>query len=119
MNNDCDALQDEDYSQDDDSTIFAATGQKRVVEALQTCPWTNMKMVGDDEEKPEADDDRLNDTDVEEDFEGLFEKFADFKETASRLPESERKAYAEKVVLQFWKAMGGDEDEIAGLDDSD
>jgi len=27
------------------------------------------------------------------------------------------KKYAEKVAIAFWRAMGGDEDEIDGLDD--
>ena len=40
-------------------------------------------------------------------------------ERADDLPLDQRKAYAEQVALQFWKAIGGDEDEIAGLDDSD
>ena len=31
---------------------------------------------------------------------------------AQQLTHEERKAYAEKVVLAFWDAIGGDEDEI-------
>lgn len=31
---------------------------------------------------------------------------------AQQLPHEERKHYAEKVVLAFWDAIGGDEDEV-------
>ena len=49
-------------------------------------------------------------------FKGIFVFFA---EKADCLPPSERKAYAEQVAISFWKAIGGDEDEIGGLMDSD
>lgn len=54
-----------------------------------------------------------------ESVEALFAKFSSMKEKASGLHGEERKKYAEKVAIAFWKAMGGAEDEIAGLDDDD
>ncbi|GBL93471.1 hypothetical protein AVEN_59673-1 [Araneus ventricosus] len=51
-----------------------------------------------------------------ESFEALFAKFASMKDRASGLNGDERKKYAEKVAIAFWRAMGGDEDEIEGLD---
>ncbi|KAL4227850.1 hypothetical protein ACF0H5_013288 [Mactra antiquata] len=51
-----------------------------------------------------------------ESFEKLFEKFAQMKDKANSLPMSERKKYAENVAIAFWKAIGGDEDEIGDLD---
>ncbi|XP_060606643.1 alpha- and gamma-adaptin-binding protein p34-like [Ruditapes philippinarum] len=51
-----------------------------------------------------------------ESFEKLFEKFAHMKEKANNLPLQERKKYAENVAIAFWRAMGGDEDEIGDLD---
>ncbi|KAJ8029365.1 Alpha- and gamma-adaptin-binding protein p34 [Holothuria leucospilota] len=54
-----------------------------------------------------------------ESFEELFMKMASMKEKANSLPPEERKKYAEKVVVSFWKAIGGDEDEIDGLSDDD
>ncbi|XP_064607868.1 alpha- and gamma-adaptin-binding protein p34-like [Liolophura sinensis] len=54
-----------------------------------------------------------------ESFEQLFEKLRIMKEKAEGLPPEQRKAYAEKVAVSFWKAIGGDEDEIDGLVDSD
>ncbi|GFY46546.1 alpha- and gamma-adaptin-binding protein p34 [Trichonephila inaurata madagascariensis] len=54
-----------------------------------------------------------------ESFEALFSKFASMKEKAAGLNNEEKKKYAEKVAIAFWRAMGGDEDEIEGLDDSE
>jgi len=51
-------------------------------------------------------------------FEELFGKFAEMKETAASLPPDQRKAYAEKMTMAFWRAIGGDENEIAGIGDS-
>ncbi|XP_042911618.1 alpha- and gamma-adaptin-binding protein p34 isoform X2 [Parasteatoda tepidariorum] len=52
-----------------------------------------------------------------ESFEALFDKFASMKDRAAGLNGEDRKKYAEKVAIAFWRAMGGDEDEIEGLDD--
>ncbi|XP_068694192.1 alpha- and gamma-adaptin-binding protein p34-like isoform X4 [Montipora foliosa] len=55
-----------------------------------------------------------------ESFEDLFQNLGLMKERASCLPSKERKDYAEKVAMAFWRAIGGNEDEIDGLeDDSD
>jgi len=52
----------------------------------------------------------------EQSFEALFDAFQQMKDKAKDLEFSERKAYAEKVAIAFWKAMSEDEEEIAGLD---
>jgi hypothetical protein len=71
-----------------------------------------------------------------ENFENLFARFAEMKrkykssvplmllkifitssEHAQSLPHEERKDYAEKVVMAFWNAIGGDEEEIKPHDD--
>ncbi|XP_054713923.1 alpha- and gamma-adaptin-binding protein p34-like [Uloborus diversus] len=65
--------------------------------------WLNNVVSGDD---PDG-----------ESFEALFSKFASMKERAEGLTGDSRKKYAEEVAIAFWKAMGGDEDEIEGLDD--
>lgn len=54
-----------------------------------------------------------------ESFEELFQKLAVMKERASSLPATERKDYAEKVAIAFWRALGGSEEEIAGLGEND
>jgi len=48
-------------------------------------------------------------------FENLFEKFQEMKEKASSLTGDERKVFAEKTAIAFWKAIGGDEEEIDGV----
>ncbi|XP_046366789.2 alpha- and gamma-adaptin-binding protein p34-like [Haliotis rufescens] len=53
----------------------------------------------------------------EESFEEMFEKLRVMKEKAEGMPLDQRKAYAEKIAVSFWKAIGGDDDEIKGLDD--
>lgn len=72
------------------------------------------KAVGDfgdgsagNKERGEEDDD---------DFEELFSKFASIKDRASGMSDNERKAYAEKVATSFWMALGGEDDEVGGLD---
>ncbi|XP_074651248.1 alpha- and gamma-adaptin-binding protein p34-like [Tubulanus polymorphus] len=57
-------------------------------------------------------------TDEDEDsFEKLFEKMSLMKEKTDKLDPEARKLYAEKVAISFWKAIGGDDSEIEGLDD--
>ena len=47
----------------------------------------------------------------------IFLNFVPLSEHAQSLPHEERKEYAEKVVMAFWNAIGGDEDEIKPHDD--
>ena len=42
----------------------------------------------------------------------LFGQLASMKERASSMPSDERKAFAEQLVLAYWNALGGDEDQI-------
>ncbi|KAK6179780.1 hypothetical protein SNE40_012062 [Patella caerulea] len=55
----------------------------------------------------------------QESFEQLFEKLKVMKDKADSMPMGDRKVYAEKIAISFWNAIGGDDDEIAGLTDSD
>ncbi|XP_013792195.1 alpha- and gamma-adaptin-binding protein p34-like isoform X1 [Limulus polyphemus] len=50
-----------------------------------------------------------------ESFEALFSKFHNMKQKAATLSGEDRKKYAEKVAVAFWRALGGDEEEVAGL----
>lgn len=68
-------------------------------------------------------EDGLNSSTLEEyfdtgdgDFEKLFSSFEQMKRTAASLPLEHRRDYAEKVAISFWKAIGGPEDELDGLD---
>jgi len=55
--------------------------------------------------------------DDEETFEQLFNKMAHLKSQSENLQFEDRKVFAEKVTMAFWRAIGGDDDEIDGLDD--
>ncbi|XP_014677268.1 PREDICTED: alpha- and gamma-adaptin-binding protein p34-like [Priapulus caudatus] len=54
-----------------------------------------------------------------ESFEQLFERMRIMKEHAATLPHDQRKVFAEQVAIQFWRAIGGAEDEIDQLDIED
>ncbi|PSN50392.1 Alpha- and gamma-adaptin-binding protein p34 [Blattella germanica] len=51
-------------------------------------------------------------------FSSLFEQLHNMKERVQGLPSDQRKACAEQVVMAFWRAIGGDEDELDGLNES-
>uniref|UniRef100_A0A1B6CQ08 Alpha-and gamma-adaptin-binding protein p34 n=1 Tax=Clastoptera arizonana TaxID=38151 RepID=A0A1B6CQ08_9HEMI len=46
------------------------------------------------------------------DFTNLFSQLRTLKERVSTLPNDQRKVCAEQVVLAFWKAIGGDDEEV-------
>lgn len=49
-------------------------------------------------------------------FEDLFAKFVSLKSQAMSMEGDERKKFAEKMVTQFWRSLGLDEEELQGLD---
>ncbi|CAG2121579.1 unnamed protein product, partial [Medioppia subpectinata] len=62
---------------------------------------------------------QLKESDNEtDDFDHLFDKFSEIKLKSSQMNETDRKQYAEDMTIAFWKAIGGDEEEIKGLDSS-
>lgn len=46
----------------------------------------------------------------------MFAQLASMKESITALPATERKQCAEQIVSQFWKAIGGDEEELSDFD---
>jgi hypothetical protein len=52
-------------------------------------------------------------------FENLLMNLTEMKEKADGMSFDERKKYAETVVVNFWKSIGGDMEEINGLDDDE
>ncbi|KAG8228815.1 hypothetical protein J437_LFUL008311 [Ladona fulva] len=61
----------------------------------------------------------LSSHDLPDNYVDLLDNLQEMKERVQSLPSDQRKAAAEKVVMAFWRALGGDEDEVAGLSDSD
>jgi len=99
-------------------------GKDRILSALKAHTWSNLEL-GDEKnetktpahEHEESISESLNqmnfsslqgDDDEEINFEDLFSQFHKMKEMSKTLPESERKAYAEKVALAFYKSIGGE-----------
>lgn len=64
-------------------------------------------------------DENKYDEDSEFNFENLIMNLSEIKTKANGMSFEERKKYAESVVMNFWRSIGGDEKEIAGLDASD
>jgi hypothetical protein len=52
-------------------------------------------------------------------FEELFQNLNEMKSKAESLSPRQRKAYAEKMAIAFWKSMGGSESEVEGLSSDD
>ncbi|KAH9508923.1 hypothetical protein Btru_048310 [Bulinus truncatus] len=84
---------------------------------------TKPDLVNDDEKQEEIDWKNLLLSEESsllgevEEFEQLFTKLKVMKDKADTMSEEEKKKYAEKVAVSFWRAIGGDEDEIEGLDE--
>lgn len=86
-------------------------GIDRIIEVLQAHVWSNLEMkdknsqVGEGTDVPDGTDD----------FTDLFAQLQMMKESIQSMPLQERKQCAEQMVTAFWKAIGGEDDEIADL----
>ncbi len=99
-----DLSEDDELQNEQNVSVFASSGQKRVLEALQTVMWPQLC-------HPEEGGHDENEINKEmEDFEALFANLASFKEAAASLPDVERKKFAEKVAMSFYSALGEGED---------
>jgi len=103
----------EDFCQDDD--FPESWGFQRIRQALHAHTWSNLEMKEGSMNIPVPTLESYLEG-SEGDFEKLFSNFEHMKRTAASLPTEHRKDYAEKVAISFWKAIGGSELEIDGLD---
>ncbi|KAL1505605.1 hypothetical protein ABEB36_005133 [Hypothenemus hampei] len=106
----------------EENIILEKFGVDRIIEALQAHPWANlvMKNKNSAQRPPKIElnssvsgnsnlpDELLGD----DDFTELFSKLHMMKESLNYLPFSERSQCAEQLVTAFWKAIGGDEEEL-------
>ena len=105
----------------DQDIIEEKIGVDRVVEALQTHTWSNMNMksqkknVGEETSSDNVEHDEFPANDPVDDFSDLFAQLSMMKESLQSLPTNQRKQCAEQVVTAFWKAIGGDEEEISDM----
>jgi len=128
LTNQFELVQCDDADQDEEDEFDEREGKERILSALKAHTWSNLEL-GDEPGETCADSttavnaqedsisESLNqmnfsslqgDDDEEINFEDLFSQFHKMKEMSKTLPESERKAYAEKVALAFYKSIGGD-----------
>lgn len=105
--------EDEDLDREDQVTLFASSGQKRIVEALQTVMWPSLCEKSDNDTSEPSSNSSTTTTREMADFETLFSNLANFKASATGLPDDERRKFAEKVALSFYAALGDDSDEEA------
>lgn len=106
----------------EDDIIKETFGVERIIEALQAHLWSNLIMKSKEQDNTEKQDttiDQMLNTlsldDDTADFNELFQQLHMMKESVQSMPIRERRQCAEQVVTAFWRAIGGDEDEIADL----
>ena len=103
----------EEYEENIDQKESKDSVNKRVIEALQTIPWNAFEtsVLKNSEQNVEIEDKKDQNVDlIDGEFENLMSKLSTFKQKSDDLPREERYAYAEKVALSFFSAMGGDEE---------
>jgi len=119
----CDDEEDEEGDEFDERE-----GKVRIVSALKAHTWSNLRLEEETGPRPppsipapDTEDDinfeSLKNLGLEDDededinFEDLYSQLSKMKDISKNLPESERKAYAEKVAIAFYKSMGGSDSE--------
>ncbi|XP_057665296.1 alpha- and gamma-adaptin-binding protein p34-like isoform X2 [Diorhabda carinulata] len=108
--------------QDEDEIITEKFGVERVVEALHSHTWSNLVMKDKKNIKPVKCSDTKKDNgdgneeilpnDELDDFADLFSQLQTMKDSLQGMPVNQRKQCAEQMVTAFWKAIGGEEEEI-------
>jgi len=131
--------EEEEEDEEEDEGIEEKLGRARVVEALKAHTWSNLELLesgpgrrplpleGDKESDSEGEDEQgevgeqvrnllaaVGSDDEDEDFGALFSQLASMRDQSSNLQGEDRKAYAEKVALAFYKAIGGGSDDEEG-----
>ena len=112
-NDEEDIIASEEYEENIDQKESKDSVNKRVIEALQTVPWNAFEtsVLKNSEQDVKTEDKKDHNVDlIDGEFENLMSKLSTFKQKSDDLPREERYAYAEKVALSFFSAMGGDEE---------
>ncbi|KAF7273970.1 alpha- and gamma-adaptin-binding protein p34-like [Rhynchophorus ferrugineus] len=118
---------DQNIQNTEEDLIPEKFGVNRVIEALQAHTWSNLvmknsKKINCNKQEPSNEDTikiptaSLPDEFVgEDDFTELFSQLHMMKDSLQSLPINQRKQCAEQMVTAFWKAIGGDEEELLDL----
>jgi len=99
----CDEQKDED--------IEDQVGKDRILEALRSHTWSSMQLVQPPQNQPASNGESASAEESVQSFESLFSELWTMKEASANLPPAERRAYAEKVALAFYTAMGSSDSE--------
>ncbi|XP_014252052.1 alpha- and gamma-adaptin-binding protein p34-like [Cimex lectularius] len=127
-----DPLVDEEWEEEQD--FVETTGIRRVNQALEAHVWPNLTIKERKDpttlsglwhgglcKSADADHRALNPDNIEPDpedlleggdFNDLFGQLVSLKEKATSMGSEDRKQFAEQIVLAYWNAIGGDEDDI-------
>lgn len=113
---------------DEDEIIEEKYGIDRIIEVLQTHVWSNLEMKDKSTKSreelvknEESNNVGNNENDIDnfeegsDDFTELFAQLQMMKESVQSMPLQERKQCAEQLVTAFWKAIGGDDEEIEDI----
>lgn len=103
-----------------DEIIEDKTGVERIKEALETHMWPNLVMKEENTGKVQLnpikrENSNKGDSDGLDEFTDLFQQLHTMKDSMQSMPMHQRRQCAEQMVTAFWKAIGGDEDEISDL----
>jgi len=118
-------ITDEDGTESDLEQFDEKAGRERILQALRAHTWSNLELIEETEDINEGEDNKHGEENIpssvtrsEEEnrtedptFEELFSQIVKMKDTANNLPDEDRKAYAEKVALAFYKSIGLESDE--------
>ncbi|XP_019869079.2 alpha- and gamma-adaptin-binding protein p34-like [Aethina tumida] len=111
-----------DNTHTDEEIIKEKFGVDRIIEALQTHMWPNLEMKQNDKipsskKIPKEVQENVEGTDQDgtDDFTELFSQFHMMKDSFQSMPANQRKKYAEDMVTAFWKAIGGEEEELLDI----
>lgn len=103
-------------TEESEQIIAEKTGVDRIVEALQAHMWPNLIMKGENTMKMATNKSAKEELDdgIDE-FADLFQQLHTMKGSIESMPMQQRRQCAEQMVTAFWRAIGGEEDEIADL----
>lgn len=120
-----------DNSLDGEDDFKEKTGVERIIEALHSHTWSNLIMKSKNNSKQhlnfcegvssnflETPSSVLTDpfaNDMKDDFTELFSHLHMMKDSLQNMPMNQRKQCAEQMVTAFWKAIGGEEEELIDL----
>lgn len=117
--------------EEDEDDFKEKNGVERIIEALQSHTWSNLVMKTKSNSKQhlnvfdgvsssflETSSSVLKDSfrnDTTDDFTELFSQLHMMKDNLQNMPMNQRKQCAEQMVTAFWKAIGGEEEDLLDL----